>query len=120
MHRGAGCFCLVTQRSERPDETEFAMPITAFLDLHVTAEALPDAPAVIAETLADTRAFDGCLGVEVLVDVDDPAHFVAVERWQSLEHDNAYRAWRSTDAGRSALGTILAAPPVLTRLNEVA
>lgn len=96
------------------------MPITAFLDLHVTAEALPEARNIITQTLADTRAFDGCLGVEVLVDIDDPAHFVAVERWQSLAHDNAYRAWRATDAGRSALGTILAAPPVLTRLNEAA
>jgi quinol monooxygenase YgiN len=93
------------------------MSVTSLLDLHVAAESLAGAPALIADVLTATRAFDGCLGVEVLVDTDDAAHFMVVETWRSLEHDDAYRAWRATPAGASALGSILAGPPTLTRFE---
>ena len=92
------------------------MPITAHLDLFLKADALPTAPAVLRDILADTRAFDGCLGVEVLVDSQNPAHVLVVEQWASLEHDAAYRAWRAGD-GASGLGELLAAPPVLTHFE---
>lgn len=93
------------------------MPITAHLDLTLKAEALPTAPAVLRDILSDTRAFDGCLGVEVLVDSQNPAHVLVVEQWASLEHDAAYRAWRAGD-GASGLGELLAAPPVLTHFEN--
>jgi len=89
------------------------MPVTAHLDLNLKAEALPTAPAVLRDILSDTRAFDGCLGADVLVDSKDPAHFLVVEQWVSMEHDAAYRAWRAGE-GASGLGELLAAPPVLT------
>lgn len=92
------------------------MPITAHLDLNLKAESLPTAPAVLRDILSGTRAFDGCLGVHVLVDSNDPAHILVVEQWASLEHDSAYRAWRAGD-GASGLGELLAAPPVLTRFE---
>lgn len=93
------------------------MPITAHLDLTLKAEALPTAPAVLRDILSDTRAFDGCLGVEVLVDSQNPAHVLVVEQWASLEHDAAYRAWRAGD-GASGLGELLVAPPVLTHFEN--
>jgi quinol monooxygenase YgiN len=92
------------------------MPITAHLDLNFKAEAVSTAAAVLRDILSDTRAFDGCLGVDVLVDSTDPAHVLVVEQWASLEHDAAYRAWRAGD-GASGLGELLAVPPVLTRFE---
>lgn len=92
------------------------MPITAHLDLTLTAESLPTAPAVLRDILADTRAFDGCLGVDILVDSTNPAHVLVVEQWESMEHDAAYRAWRAGE-GASGLGALLAAPPVLTHFE---
>lgn len=91
------------------------MTVTALLDLRIAPERLGVAPDVLRRTLADTRAFDGNLGVEVLRDATDETHLVVVETWQSLAHDDAYRAWRAGD-GASDLGTLLSAPPVLTRL----
>jgi quinol monooxygenase YgiN len=91
--------------------------ITAILDLQLKADALETAHKVIRETLTATRAFPGCLDVTVLVDSDDPAHVVLYEVWESLEHDQAYRAWRATPEGASQLGTILAAPPKLARFT---
>ena len=85
------------------------MAITAILDLQLKAESLDSASQVIHATLTDTRAFPGCRDVTVLVDSDDPAHVVLYETWESIEHDDTYRAWRATPEGASELGSILAA-----------
>jgi heme-degrading monooxygenase HmoA len=60
-----------------------------------------------------TRAFDGCLGVEVFEDHDDRSRVVVVEHWASLAHDRAYRAWREGE-GRIDGGDVFAHPPKLT------
>lgn len=91
------------------------MPTTALLDLHVRADRAGDAPAAIEAILRDTRAFDGCLGVEVLADVADAAHVTIVEHWESLRHDDAYRAWRATPEGASGMAELVDRAPVLTR-----
>jgi heme oxygenase (mycobilin-producing) len=88
--------------------------LTAILDVRIKADKLDTAFEVIHETLTATRAFPGCLGVSVLVDSADPAHVIAIETWESPEADNAYRQWRASPEGASALGSVLAAPPGLT------
>ena len=96
------------------------MAITALLELRVKPETLDQGlHAELHKILTDTRAFDGCLGVDVLIDNDDPTHLIAVERWESEEHDAAYRAWRAGAGagGPASLGAVLAAPPVLTKFT---
>ena len=93
------------------------MTTNAILDLQLKADALEGAHAVIHATLTDTRAFAGCLDATVLVDSDDPAHVIVYETWESIEHDQAYRAWRATPEGASGLGPILAAPPKITQFT---
>jgi quinol monooxygenase YgiN len=94
------------------------MAITALLDLRVKPEALDQGlHAELHAILTDTRAFEGCLGVEVLIDAADPTHIVAVERWVSDEHDAAYRAWRAGD-GQTNLASFVASPPVLTKFTS--
>lgn len=91
-------------------------PVTSLLELRFRPDDLDASYRRLDEILADTRAFDGCLAVEVLVDTDDPTHAIARETWVSLAHDDAYRAWRATPDGASGLGELLTASPVLTRL----
>ncbi len=95
------------------------MAITAILELSIKSESLAEAVRIIDETLAATRAFPGNLGVEVAVDVVDPSHYVLIERWESVEADEAYRAFRKTPDGASQLRTILVAPPRLVRYAAV-
>ena len=78
------------------------MSVVAFLDLRLRPDSAAEALGVLDEVLVATRAFEGCLGVEVLVQADDPARVIVVERWASMEADTAYRAWREAD-GPSAL-----------------
>ena len=96
------------------------MPITAMLDLTLLTASGPDALTVLRDTLRATRAFPGCLEVEILLDAEDATHVVVFERWESLASDDAYRAWRTTPDGASQLGTVLAAPPRLTRFTTAA
>ncbi|GLK15869.1 putative quinol monooxygenase [Herbiconiux flava] len=91
------------------------MTVISLLDLRIKPDLLDSAPEVIHSVLAATRAREGSLGVEVTVDADDRQHFIVVEKWESMEADDAYREWRSTPEGVSDLGSLLAAPPVLTR-----
>ncbi len=91
------------------------MATTAILELQLKPDALETAHEVIHTTLTATRAFPGCLGVTTLVDSADPTHVAIYETWESIEHDQAYRAWRATPEGASGLGAILAAPLKLTQ-----
>lgn len=98
-------------------QLEWYMAITVFLDLHVRPEALEQGfHAELHAILSDTRAFEGCLEVQVLTDNADPTHLVAVERWESEERDAAYRAWRAGD-GKTNLASFLVSPPVLTKFT---
>lgn len=93
------------------------MTVTAILEITVRAESLGDAARIIDEVLATTRSFEGNLGCDVVVDVADPAHYAVIERWESLAHDEAYRAFRATPDGASVLPTI-AEDIRLTRYTE--
>jgi quinol monooxygenase YgiN len=91
--------------------------VTALLELQLKPDDLEKSYQVLKEILTDTRAFDGCLGVDVLIDNADPAHLVVHETWASVEQDNAYRAWRAGQAD-SPLGALLAGAPTLTILTK--
>jgi quinol monooxygenase YgiN len=94
------------------------MAITAFFEIRVRPETLDQGVhGELHKILNDTRAFEGCLGVEVLIDSEDPTHIVAVEKWVSEEHDAAYRAWRAGD-GKTSLASSLASSPVLTKFSS--
>jgi quinol monooxygenase YgiN len=86
------------------------MALTVLLDLRLKPEAVLGAPAMLRDILTGTRAFEGCLGVDVLLDCEDPAHMILLERWASTEADAAYRKWRA-GAGATELGTLLTSAP---------
>lgn len=91
--------------------------VTAILDMRLKPEVLDEAPATLRSVLKDTRAFPGCLQLDVLIDEADPAHVVVYEVWESAEADAAYRAWRATPEGKSALGTLLAGAPTMSKFS---
>ncbi len=72
--------------------------MVAILDVPVKEHELHAAVNALRPGLVDTRAFDGNLACEILLD-DDPSHFLIYELWQSEAHDHAYQAWRTTPEG---------------------
>ena len=91
------------------------MPITVILELRMKPEAVAEARGVMGRALQDTRAFEGNLRTDVLVNEDDEAHWIIYELWESVEHDEAYRKFRAGEGKISELPPLLAAPPVKTR-----
>lgn len=90
------------------------MTVMATLEMRFTPESVAAARDLFAAELVKTRGFDGCQGVDVLVDVNDECHWVAHETWESMEHDAAYREFRAGPGKIAGLPALLAAPPVLT------
>jgi quinol monooxygenase YgiN len=86
---------------------------TAILELRIKPDSVDESVGILHRILGETRAFDGCLGVTVIQDASDPAHVVAIEEWESLEKDAAYREWRAGDGAMPDLAAILAGPPNL-------
>jgi quinol monooxygenase YgiN len=91
------------------------MPITVILELKIKPEAVAEARDVMGRALKDTRAFEGNVRTDVLVNEDDEAHWVIYELWESVEHDEAYRKFRAGAGRITELPALLAAPPVKTR-----
>lgn len=91
------------------------MPFTVILELKLKPDAVGAARDVMGRALRDTRAFAGNLGTDVLVDQDDEAHWLIYELWETVEHDEAYRAFRAGEGKLTDLPPLLAAPPVKTR-----
>ncbi|GAA3599188.1 antibiotic biosynthesis monooxygenase [Kineosporia mesophila] len=91
------------------------MTVIAVLEFNLTPETLAQALPVVHEVLEETRTFDGCESVDVMVDQADAAHLVVVERWASMEADEAYRAFRAGPGAPTALAPFLAAAPILTK-----
>jgi quinol monooxygenase YgiN len=91
------------------------MPVTVILELRVKPEAVGAARDVMGRALRDTRAFAGNLRTDVLVDSDDETHWLIYEIWETVEADDAYRAFRAGEGKITELPPLLAAPPVKTR-----
>jgi quinol monooxygenase YgiN len=91
------------------------MPVTVILELNLKPEAVPAGRDVMGRALQDTRAFAGNLRTDVLVDDDDEAHWLIYELWDTVEHDEAYRAFRAGEGRLTDLPPLLAAPPVKKR-----
>jgi quinol monooxygenase YgiN len=89
--------------------------ITSLLDIQLRPDAPADAEAQVTATLSQTRARPGSLSVDVVRDLDDPRHLVVIEVWESVEADDAYRAWRATPEGASGLTELTAVRPGLKR-----
>jgi quinol monooxygenase YgiN len=91
------------------------VPVTVLLELKFKPESLSEGTEVFRRELVKTRAFDGNLATDVLVDEADPAHWVIYEIWASVEDDEAYRSFRAGEGKITDLPPLLAAPPVKTR-----
>lgn len=94
------------------------MSMKVFLEVQLRPDTRGQADDAIRETLAQTAAFAGNEGLEVLVDDADPNTVVVVETWATAGDHAAYVAWRATPEGAAPLASVLAGPPVTRTFGQ--
>ncbi len=94
------------------------MSVTVLLDLQAAPGSIDKLKALFVEILPDTRAYDGCEGLDVHLNQDDGDNLVIVERWQSRSHYDKYFTWRQETGLIDRLGPLLGAPPSIRYLDE--
>ena len=91
------------------------MSVTVLLELTFKPESVAQARELFDARAQQDPRLRRRLVIDVLVDEDDEAHWVIYEVWESVEADEAYRAFRAGDGKITDLPPLLAAPPVKTR-----
>ena len=95
------------------------MGLLVVLEIRAAEGRGDDLVALLRDTLPDTRARQGCEGVTVHRDVDEPDAIVLIERWATREDDTAYREWRAGEGATPGLGALLAGPPTIRYFDDV-
>ena len=73
---------------------------------------------LMAGTLDETKAYDGCLGVRVWLPDNDAGLLWVYEEWESREHQNKYFMWRVETGMLDVLAPFLTGPPEIIWLEE--
>jgi len=93
----------------------------AIVEFRIRADRHDEAKPVFAAMLDTSRAFEGCLRLDWLVDRDDPTLWLLYEEWSSWDAEKAYRDFRMSPAGAvPGLAGLLDGRPRLVRLEPVA
>ena len=87
------------------------MAVTVLLELQVKEDQINTMLETMKAILPDTRAYDGCLGVDVVQNQDEPANIILIEKWESKPHYEKYLAWRTETGFIEKMGAVLSAPP---------
>ena len=95
------------------------MSVLVTLSLKVKPENVGDLKNWLRDELHHTRAFDGCGGITIHSDQDDPNHFVFVENWDSRQHHEKYVSWRGERGDMEKLMGWLAGEPAMVYFDNV-
>lgn len=95
------------------------MSVLVTLDLKVKPENVGDLKNWLKDELHYTRAFDGCAGITIHSDQDDPNHLVFVENWDSRQHHEKYVSWRGERGDMEKLMGWLAGEPTMSYFDNV-
>ncbi len=87
------------------------MSVLVLVEAPVKSEDISKMKSYLAEILPDTRAYDGCQGVDVYFNTEDAGNLVLVEYWDSRAHQEKYIGWRTETGVSDKLGAMLAGPP---------
>jgi quinol monooxygenase YgiN len=87
------------------------MSVMVLLEAPVKAEEISNMKAYLAELLPETRAYDGCRGMDVYFNTKNDGTMVVVEHWDSPAHHQKYLGWRTETGVMDKLGAMLAGPP---------
>jgi len=87
------------------------MSVMVLLEAPVKAEEISNMKSYLAEIFPDTRAYDGCKGIDVYFNTEEEGNMVLIEHWDSRPQHEKYVGWRTETGVMEKLGGMLAGPP---------
>ena len=96
------------------------MSVLVLLEAPVKTEEVAHMKSYLAELLPESRAYDGCQGMDVYFNTDDRTKMVLLEHWASREHHAKYLGWRTETGVMNKLGGMLAGPPSIRYFEKTA
>jgi quinol monooxygenase YgiN len=81
------------------------------IEVQIKPEALEQVKAGLKAALPDTRAYDGCLGVDCYANTEDPNNLIVIDVWESEKHYEKYMAWRTETGFMEQMAAAFSAPP---------
>ncbi|MCO4747937.1 MAG: antibiotic biosynthesis monooxygenase [Proteobacteria bacterium] len=93
------------------------MAETMILTIPVKPEKRDEFAQMMGGVLPDTRAYEGCLGVDLWLPEDNDSNVLFFERWATRANQEAYFAWRIETGLMDALAPFLAGEPVVTWMD---
>ena len=95
------------------------MSVLVMLEIQVKPEHVSNMKSFLAEVLPDTRAYDGCQGIDVYSNTEDSGNIVLIEYWDSRAHHEKYLAWRTETGVLDKMGAMLAGPSSIRYFERI-
>lgn len=89
------------------------------LEIQVKPECVEEVKAYLKEALPDTRAYNGCQGIDIYGNLDESSNLVFYERWDSREHYQKYLNWRTERGDFENLSSKLASPASIRYYDRI-
>ncbi|NIP29391.1 MAG: antibiotic biosynthesis monooxygenase, partial [Candidatus Dadabacteria bacterium] len=70
------------------------MSIKIIVDAKLKPEKVDDVRPFFSSILPDTRNFEGCEGIKLCFNEDDPTNLILIEQWAKKEDYEKYHNWR--------------------------
>ena len=94
------------------------MAVQVILEIDVKPEKLGDLKEFMSGELHHTRGFDGCDGLTVHTNLEEPTNLILVENWESREHYEKYLAWRTERGDMERLAGWVTGEPSIRYFNN--
>lgn len=95
------------------------MSINVLLEIEAAAGKADELKAMFRDILVDTRAREGCEGLTVHQDQDNPNTILLIERWVDRAAYETYLAWRAGPGATPQLANFVAGPPAIRYFDDV-
>ena len=86
------------------------MSVLTLVEVNVKPESVNEVKAFLKEAFPATRAFKGCLGIELQINQDEPTNMLLVMEWETREDHQKYAAWRTETGFVERLSSMLSGP----------
>jgi quinol monooxygenase YgiN len=103
----------------RIEQRGSAVSVRVILELNLKPEMAEAVKGGMKDTLVDTRAFEGCEGISVIENQDNPTQVLLLERWETREHYEAYLKWRTDRGDMDGIGSVSTEPYKVTYWSTV-